>query len=288
MSAGPITVVGSVNLDLVICSDRLPLAGETVLGGQFATHPGGKGANQALAAQRLGGEVRLIAAVGEDSEAKAALALLEAGGVDLGALIAYPEAKTGVALICVDPAGENQIVVAPGANACLAATDLPDRIDGALIAQNEISLETLEAAVERCAGFVALNLAPAMAMPDTVLARADLLIVNETEAEFYGRDRLLASKRRVAITLGARGAVLYQDGVQTAQAAPPEVEVVDATGAGDTFVAALTLGLLEGHSDEDALRFACAAGALATTRSGAQPALPLRHEVAAKIPRTGP
>lgn len=288
MSAGPITVVGSVNLDLVIRTEKLPLAGETVLGSEFATHPGGKGANQALAAQRLGAQLRLIAAVGDDSEARTALALLHEGGVDLRGIATYPQAKTGVALISVDPSGENQIVVAPGANACLTPDDLPDQIGRALIAQNEVSLATLEAAVQRCEGFVALNLAPAMVMPDTMLARADLLIVNETEAEFYGRERLLASGGRVAVTLGARGAILYDAGAETAKAVPPKVDVVDATGAGDAFVAALTVAFLEGHSDHDALRFACAAGAAATTRAGAQPALPERADVEARISRTGP
>jgi ribokinase len=278
-----ITVVGSVNLDLVATADRLPAPGETVLGGRFASHPGGKGANQALAARRLGADVSLIAKVGRDPNADLALALLKADGVDLSKLQFSDSEPTGVALIAVAADGENQILVAPGANAALTPDDLPGRIDGALIGQHEVPLETLTAAVARCEGFVALNLAPAMATSPEVLKRADLLIVNETEAAFYGEATLLASGGLVAVTLGARGAVLYRDGQEVARTAPPRVEVIDATGAGDTFTAALTVALLERREPEAALRFACAAGALATTKAGAQPSLPWREDVDALI-----
>ena len=279
MTAPSITVVGSVNLDLVVTADRLPRPGETVLGGAFAAHPGGKGANQALAARRLGADVALIAKVGEDANAKVALALLKADGVDMSGVQQSASEPTGVALIAVAPDGENQILVAPGANAALTPDDLPDRIEGALVGQHEISLRTLSDAVTRCDGFVALNLAPAMETSADMLQRADLLIVNENEAAFYGRDALLASGGMVAVTLGAQGAILYRDGEEIARAAPPEVDVIDATGAGDTFVGALTLALLEAQPPRDALHFACAAGALAATRAGAQPALPRRDDV---------
>lgn len=274
-----ITVVGSVNLDLVARCDHLPIAGETVLGGRFAQHPGGKGANQALAARRLGADVSLLARVGRDAEADAALALLREDGVDLSGCAVSDDAPTGVALIAVSDDGENQIVVAPGANEKLTAADLPRQIDGALIGQLEIPTDTLIAATERCRGFICLNLAPARDVPDSVLDRADLLIVNETEAAFYGEPRLKRAGGLLAVTLGARGAVLYRDGTEIARAHPPSIDVADTTGAGDTFVAALVVGLLEAHPDADALAFACAAGAASATRHGAQPALPRREAV---------
>lgn len=286
--APKITVVGSVNLDLVVAADRLPSPGETVLGGKFASHPGGKGANQALAARRLGADVALIAKVGADAHAEAALALLRVDGVDLSGVKVSADAPTGVALIAVAPDGENQILVAPGANAALTPEDLPEVISGALIGQHEVALETLEQAVARCDAFVALNLAPAMETSADVLQRADLLIVNETEAAFYGHDALLASGGLVAVTLGATGAVLYRDGQEIARAAPPKVEVLDATGAGDSFVGALTVALLEGQAPKPALRFACAAGGLAATRAGAQPALAWRDDVDALVQRDSP
>ena len=283
MSAPCITVVGSVNLDLVASCERLPAAGETILGGVFNRFPGGKGANQALAARRLGGETRMIARVGADAEADAALALLREDGVGLAACLATPDASTGVALIAVSADGENQIVVAPGANAALSPEDLPGRIEGALIGQLETPVETLLAAAQRCAGLVSLNLAPAAATPEPLLDRADLLIVNETEADWYGLERLQARSGLTALTLGARGAVLFRGDEEIARAEPPQVQAVDTTGAGDTFVAALTLALVEGRDPQAALGFACAAGALSTTRPGAQPALPRRAEVEALL-----
>lgn len=279
MSGPAVTVLGSVNLDLVARCERLPKAGETILGGVFDRFPGGKGANQALAAQRLGAQVRLIARVGAGAEADAALALLRADGADLTACRATPDLPTGVALIAVSEDGENQIVVAPGANNALAIADLPERIEGALIGQLETPVETLAAATERCDGLVSLNLAPASEAPEALLERAGLLIVNETEGDWYGLDRLKARDGLTALTLGAQGAVLFRGREEIARAEPPQVETVDTTGAGDTFVAALTLALVEGRDPAAALRFACVAGALSTTRHGAQPALPRRAEV---------
>lgn len=274
-----ITIVGSVNLDLVVRCDQLPKAGETVLGDGFAKHPGGKGANQALAARRLGANVDLIACVGEDEEAQAALALLKAESVDLSRCRAIAGTPTGIAMIAVEPDGDNQIVVASGANAKLAISDLPPRIEGALIAQLETPVGVLAQAQARCSGLISLNLAPAVPLDDAVLARADVCIVNEAEAEFYGTERLFAAGGLTALTLGARGAVLFKDGVEIAQAAPPRIVPHDATGAGDTFVAALTLALLEEQPAQAALEFACAAGAAATLNAGAQPALPTRSAV---------
>jgi ribokinase len=282
MSSPLITVVGSVNLDLVASAPRLPRPGETVTGARLARHPGGKGANQALAARRLGAQVRLIARVGADAMADEALALLTAEGVDLEGCRADPDHPTGVALIAVAADGENQIVVAPGANAAFAPEELDGPIEGALICQLELPAATVAKAVALARGFVCVNLAPARDIPGGVLERADLIVVNETEAAHYG-DRLQAARGLVAITWGARGAGLFRGPVQIAQAEPPRIEAVDATGAGDAFVAALTLALVEKRDVDAALAFACAAGALAATRPGAQPSLPTRTEVEARM-----
>lgn len=273
-----ITVLGSINLDLVATGARLPTPGETVTGATFARHPGGKGANQALAAQRLGAQVQLIGRVGDDAMAGEALALLRSGDVNLADVSVDPAAPTGIALIAVDAAGENLIVVAPGANALLTPSDVPPFAADAMIAQLELAIETIAAAALAFTGFVTLNLAPVCPVPQALLERADLIVVNEGEAAHYGA-ALHALPGLIAITLGARGAQLFRRGDLLAEAAPPPVTVVDATGAGDSFVAALTVALLEGQPHETALRFACAAGALAATKAGAQPSLPFRADV---------
>ena len=282
MSRCGITVVGSINLDLVASAQALPRAGETVTGAILARHPGGKGANQALAAEKLGAEVCLIGRVGDDAMADEALALLEDFGVDLSGVASDVAAPTGVALIVVDPTGENQIVVAAGANHLVTPEQLPARIESPLIVQLELPIATVEAAVGRATGFVCANLAPAAPVSDQLLRRADLIVVNETEAEFYG-ELLHHGGGRVVITRGAAGAALYSRGGLVAEAEPPEVVAVDATGAGDAFVGAIVVALLEGMEAEAALRFACAAGALAATRPGAQPSLPTRAEVEALL-----
>lgn len=275
-----ITVIGSVNLDFVATAARLPAPGETVTGATLARHPGGKGANQALAARRLGADVSLVARVGADDLADEALALLAAEGVDLEQCDTDASAATGVALIAVAAGGENQIIVAPGANAAFTRDHLTAPAAGALICQLELPLETVAAAVAQASGFVCLNLAPAAPLAPAALARADLIVVNETEAAFYG-PALHDLPGLIAVTWGARGAGLFQGGRQLAAAAPPPVEAVDATGAGDAFVGALVVALLEGQPHAAALAFACTAGALAATRPGAQPSLPTRAEVEA-------
>ncbi|WP_332639772.1 ribokinase [Brevundimonas sp.] len=277
-----LTVVGSINLDFVASSPALPRPGETVTGATLARHPGGKGANQALAAQRLGADVSLTGCVGDDEMAGAAMALLMTWGVDLSGVETDIAEPTGVALIAVDDTGENQIVVCAGANHRVTPEQLPARIDCPLIVQLELPIATVEAAVGRATEFVCVNLAPAAPVSDQLLRRADLLVVNETEAAFYG-DLLHHGGGRVVVTEGAKGAVMYQRGVELARAAPPRVRAVDATGAGDAFVGAICVALLEGMEAEAALRFACAAGALAATRPGAQPSLPTRAEVEAII-----
>jgi ribokinase len=274
-----ITVIGSVNLDIVARVARLPAPGETVTGAELFRFPGGKGANQALAAQRLGADVSLVARVGDDAAADDALALLRDGGVDLSACVTVPDVATGTALIAVAPSGENQIVVAPGANRCL----LPDQVTlpdtDAVICQLEVPVETIGWAATAYEGFFCVNLAPAMEIDVAVLQRADLVVVNETESAWYGAS-LSACTGLVATTRGGGVASLERDGEVIAEARPPATEAVDATGAGDTFTAALTLALVEGRTPEEALQFACAAGAVAVTKMGAQPSLPMRSEVA--------
>jgi len=273
-----ITVIGSVNLDIVAKAARLPAPGETVTGAELHRYPGGKGANQALAAKRLGADVTLIARVGDDAAGDEALVLLREGGVDLSLCIALPGVPTGTALIAVAPSGENQIVVAPGANRHLAPEDLDMPETDALICQLEVPVDTVAKAASAFDGFLSVNLAPAARIDVSVLQRANLIVVNETESAWYG-ESLRACNGMLATTRGAGRATLEQDGEVIAEARPPVVESIDATGAGDTFTAALTVALVEGQPPQDALEFACAAGAVATTRMGAQPSLPMRDQV---------
>lgn len=275
-----ITVVGSVNLDIVATGPALPRPGETVGGAKLARHPGGKGANQALAARRLGAEVQMVGAVGADDMADEALKLLQASGVDLTHVAAVNGEATGVALIGVDAtSGENLIIVCPGANNVLRPEDVADLDIEHMMGVLEVPVPALLAAAKKATGFVSLNLAPALPVPDELLAEADLISVNETEAAAYGEDRLNATGALVAVSLGSKGAVLYRNAEEIAQAAPPEVQVVDTVGAGDTFTAALTVALIEGKAPAEALAFAVAAGALACTQPGAQPSLPHRRDV---------
>jgi ribokinase len=277
-----ITVVGSVNLDLVASGAPLPHPGETVTGARLARYPGGKGANQALAAARLGHKVRLIAAVGNDDMAEEALKLLREGGVDLSATHYLNGETTGVALIAVSPEGENLIVVCPGANNALSPSDVGGETIEHMLGVLEVPIPALLAAARRATGLVALNLAPALPVPAELLAEADLLVVNETEAAFYGAS-LHAPGRLVAISLGSDGAELWKDGTRIASARPPQVRVVDTVGAGDTFFAALTCALIEGLDQTAALTFAVTAGAATCTKPGAQPSLPTRAEVEALL-----
>ena len=277
-----IVVVGSVNLDFVATVEKLPVAGETVSGAELNRFPGGKGANQALAARRLGADVSLVARVGDDANADEALALLSAGEVDLAACDRDTTIPTGVALIAVSADGENQIVVAPGANRYLQPEmlNLPDA--DALICQLEVPVKTLLHAAATFSGFFCVNLAPAMDVPDALIERADLLVVNETEAEFYGA-ALTKCDGLLATTFGAGGAELSKGGETIAKAKPPVIDAIDTTGAGDTFTAALTVALLDNMETQAALEFACAAGAAAATKQGAQPSLPFREDVEALI-----
>jgi ribokinase len=265
-----VVVVGSVNLDLVVQVERLPEPGETVGGGTLSRVPGGKGANQAVACARLGAEVTMIGAVGQDAEADEALAGLRAAGVEL--LLHESDATTGVALIQVDAGGETTISVAPGANATLGAVELPAH--DAVLCQLEVPDEAVLSAWEECAGLFCLNAAPARPLA----VDADLTVVNRHELEtLVRRDGL------VALTLGAEGAVLLDGEEEIARAAPPPVEAVDGTAAGDAFTACLLVSVLEERPHDEALLRACAAGALAASRFGAQPSLPTAAEVDAVV-----
>ncbi len=280
MSPPTIAVVGSVNLDIVASAARLPTPGETVAGAGLSRYPGGKGANQALAARRLGADVKLYARVGRDSAADDALALLRHDEVDLGGVLADDARPTGVALIVVAPDGENQIVVASEANAAFTPDHLTLTPADAVICQLEIPVDTVMEAARQTAGLFCLNVAPATPLPRVLLDRADLIVANESEAGFFG-DELSQAGGRLALTLGARGAVLFANGDEIARAAPPVVQAVDAVGAGDAFVAALVVSLLEGLSEAEALSRACAAGAFAAARPGAQTSFATAVELAA-------
>ena len=270
MAAPKLTVVGSINLDLVVRGARLPRPGETVTGGTFFRGPGGKGANQAVAAARLGADVTMVGAVGTDLFAELALASLRRAGV--GEAWVPNDAPTGVALITVDAEGETTIVVAPGANLELRPEDLP-AFDAPVLCQQEIPPETVARAAELAPRFF-LNAAPARGeAPD-----AELTVVNRLELDALGERRGL-----VCLTLGAEGAVLLEDGVEVARVTPPPVHAVDGTGAGDAFTACLVVSLLEGRDRAEALRRACIAGALAASRQGAQSSMPTAEEVDALL-----
>ena len=281
MTRPRIKIVGSINLDLVASADHLPTPGETVTGATFGQYAGGKGANMALAAQRLGATVELIARVGKDAFAEGALALLKAGGVNLDGVTEDEEAPTGVALIGVDAKGENQIIVASGANGHLDAADVAGAGPcDAVLCQLEVPVPAVMEAAKIETGLFAVNLAPALPVPAELLERADLLIVNEVEAAYYG-EALHRGGGLVALTLGGEGAVLYRAGEEVARMPAYAVPVIDTTGAGDTFCGALVVALAEGMEAGAALRFASAAAALAVTKPGAQPAIPIRKDVEA-------
>jgi len=257
-----LTVVGSINLDLVAKVERLPRAGETLTGATLERIPGGKGANQAVAAARLGADVRMVSCVGADPVAEEALAGLRAAGVELD--VREVGAPTGIAIILVGDDGENQIVVVPGANAQVGGFSSP----GNVLCQLEIpDSALLEARAQ--ADWLCVNAAPARPL----VVDADLVVANRYEAELIGEQPLLA------VTIGEEGAVLLEEGKEVARARPPHVDAVDGTAAGDAFTACLVVSLLEDRDPEEALRRACAAGAIAASRFGAQPSLPTSEEV---------
>jgi ribokinase len=261
-----ITVVGSANIDLVARCERLPRPGETVTDAVFERVAGGKGANQAVAAARLGARVRFVGRVGRDD---LVLGSLEREGVDISGVV-RDEGASGVAVILVEASGENVIVVAPGANRRLTPDDVEVGEADAVMCQLEIPGAAVAAAAAGARVFC-LNAAPARGPLEL---EPDLLVVNRYEYELVGRYDGL-----VALTLGAEGAVLLDGGSEVARARAPRIAAVDGTAAGDAFCAALVVALLQGRERADALAWACAAGALAASRPGAQPSLPSAREV---------
>ncbi len=274
-----IDVVGGANIDLVARLERLPEAGETLASTSFALIPGGKGANQAVAAARLGAHVRFVGAVGEDTHGDTLLQALAAEGIDITATRRLGQ-DSGQAFIFVDRVGDTMIVTVGGANLAVAATDVDVAGAGAVLIVLEVRDEVIAAAAAQCTGFLAINVAPPRPLPSGVLERADLIVANRHE---FAAVPGVSAGRLVAVTMGAEGARLLRDGVEVAYCRPPAVPVVDGTAAGDAFTAALVVSLLEQMSDTDALRFAVTAGTVAVRRHGAQPSLPRRSEVDALL-----
>lgn len=263
-----LTVVGSFNVDLTAFAQSLPSPGETVGGATLRRSLGGKGANQAMAAARLGAAVRFVGAVGPDGGAQMLRDALDEAQVE--AALREVSEPTGTALIVVDASGENQIVVCSGANACLDLGGVDLGPHDAVLTQFETGVDLALELARGEIGFLAVNPSPVASMPDELVERADLIVVNEGEYEELPQ---LRSARRVVVTLGGRGAVLLEHGHTVASAHAPEVEVVDTVGAGDAFCAAITLGVLRDLDPDEALRIACAVGADAVTTRGAQPPL---------------
>jgi ribokinase len=300
---GRVIVVGSVNMDLVAVVDRLPAPGETVTGGRFAQHHGGKGGNQAVAAARLGAPTWFVGAVGADAFGTEAREALDAEGVDVSELRTLPDAATGVALILVDATGENSIAVAGGANTALEKAHVRESLSrlgpgpgDVVLVGHEIPTPTATEALRlaKAAGATTIfNPAPASGVTPEALALTDVLTPNQGEAALLapggdaarrGTDLLgaLAGGGRVLITLGARGARLIGQG-ESVSIPSPEVEAVDTVGAGDTLNGALAAGVAEGRSMEDAARRAVTAAALAVTRAGAREGMPTARELEAAL-----
>lgn len=301
MSASRIVVVGSSNTDMIVRSDRLPLAGETVLGQDLVTAAGGKGANQAVAAARLGAPVTFVAKIGTDMFGDEALANFHREGLDTRFVFREPGVPSGVALIVVGPDGQNIITVAPGANNRLSPADIESAREvfagaAVVVLQLETPVETVTAAArmgKANGATVILNPAPARPLPDELLELVDILTPNETEAEILtGEKDPTAAARRlldrklntVLITLGKNGA-LFATGQEPAKIIPGfVVKAVDATAAGDAFNGALAVAVAEGRNMDQAIRFSHAVAALSVMKLGAQPSLPTLNEVRRFLP----
>ncbi|MFD5089072.1 ribokinase [Amycolatopsis thailandensis] len=281
-----VLVIGSANADLVVPVDRRPGGGETVLGGDTILSPGGKGANTAVAAARLGADVALLGAVGDDPYGELLKRSLAESGVNT-ASVRTSDRPTGIAYITVTPDGENSILVSPGANSALRPEDVD--LDGAeiVVLSLEIPLETVERAVAEAVGKgvkTLLNLSPAAELSAKTLRGLDVLLVNEHEAAFLlGGEadfpKLLdLGPKAAVVTLGAKGAaVVTADGVT--EVPSPKVEAVDTTGAGDAFAGALATALAKGEELADAARKAVKVAAITVTRQGAQPSYPTASEL---------
>ena len=300
---GTVAVLGSINLDLVVRVRALPLPGDTVLGDRLLRFPGGKGANQAVAASRLGARVRLLGRVGRDDFGEELLRGLKEERVDVSGVARDGEEPTGAALILVEEGGQNTIAVAPGANQRVGEPELQGLTAGlargdVLLLQLEVPLAAVRAAAEsgrRAGASVVLNASPVEpSLTLTALPEVDLLVVNEREAKSLGGVRSLESAAAVlaqvagavAVTLGAKGSILWQSGEAKVIEAQP-VRAVDATGAGDAFVGAVASALAAGSSLAEAVELGNAAGALAVTRLGARSSLPTLDEVRSLLGNRG-
>ncbi|WP_052669096.1 ribokinase [Nitriliruptor alkaliphilus] len=297
-----VAVVGSANVDLVVPVEALPRPGQTVLGGDHLRAPGGKGANQAVAAGRLGRRVAMIGRVGDDDPGRLLLDSLRAAGVDTANVRTTPDAPSGIALITVDAAGENTIAVSPGANARVTVGDVQTagtflRHAAVTLVQLEVPLDAVAAAVAEAGGTVVLNPAPAVALPATTLANVDVLTPNRSELGVLAGtatprtiDEAVTAAERlprgmaVVVTLGADGALVL-DGDTIEHLPACAVTAVDATGAGDAFCGALADGLSRDLTLVEAARWAVRVAGAATTRWGAQPAMPTPEEVEALTDR---
>ncbi|MGO1770803.1 MAG: ribokinase [Microbacterium sp.] len=296
---GRIAVVGSANADLVVDVERRPEPGETLLGSDLVITPGGKGANQAVAAAKAGGDVAFVGCIGVDANGALLRASLSDAEVDLSGLIEV-DAPTGTAIIVVTPEGENSIIVAPGANARLSP-ELLERQDrtwadaDVVVLQLEIPFDTVNAAATRARGRVVLNLAPAAEVPPEVLAAADPLVVNESEGAFLLREAGLAvspdddgataralrelGPRSVVLTLGSAGALVVDGESDVVHVPAHKVRAVDTTAAGDAFIGGLAVRLAIGDALADAVAFGSAVAAVAVTRRGAQASYPTLDEI---------
>ena len=293
-----VCIVGSINIDLVVAADRLPRPGETVLGGRFSVHDGGKGANQAVAAARAGAAVSMIGAVGHDEYGRRALAALEAEGIDVSGVRRLDGEPTGVAIIAVGPRGENQIVVAPGANAAFTLEDADlERIAGArvLLTNHEVPNAVIVPALRAASGAGVrsiVNPAPARAIPADVLHLGPILTPNEHELVVaIGNDETEAALDELAtrhagpiiVTQGPAGALLAEKDRRDRFDGFPAIEVVDTTGAGDTFNGVLATWLADGASLEDAIVAANAAASLSVGAAGAREGMPRRDAIEDRI-----
>lgn len=304
MKTNKIIVLGSCNTDMVIKSSRLPIPGETILGGTFLMNPGGKGANQAVAAARLGGNVTFVTKTGNDLFGRQSIELYNDENINTDYICSDPDLPSGVALITVDENGENCIVVASGANGTLCPADIKEaekEITSAsiLLMQLEIPIETVIYAAKKAREHdvkVILNPAPAQSLSNELLQHIYMLIPNETEAEIISGIKvtdldsakkaadIICSKGvdKVVITMGSMGALL-KDGDQYHQISGRKVNAVDTTAAGDTFCGAISVALSEGKSLTDAIVFANQSAAITVTRMGAQASIPTRREVMAEV-----
>jgi ribokinase len=289
-----IVVFGSVNVDVLMPVPHLPARGETVLGSDYRIAPGGKGANQALAARRAGADVFMAGAVGDDSFAALGLDPLRRDGVDLS-LVATMKRPTGCATIAVDPDGENQIAVASGANLLACAAQVPDRLLGpgtVLVLQREVPMAENAALIARaraCGARIVLSLAPAGPIAPARLEDIDVLIANDGEAATLGELTEVARRLRQAlvVTRGGKGSIAFLSGGTTIEVPALAIEPVDTTGAGDTFSGVLAAGLDAGLALEPALRRATAAAALSCLVLGAQEAMPSRAAIDTAVARLG-